>query len=128
MYKKMIILVFMLLVLSATPILALEEVTIDAQASSVFLTYGSSIGKNTNTITCTAWSDLVDFYSLSISMSLQKYEDDTWVTLETWSDSDYDITLDVMGGYPRSSGLYRVKSTHKAGGETRTSYSGNFSI
>ncbi|MGI6145232.1 MAG: hypothetical protein GX092_05580 [Clostridia bacterium] len=128
MYKKMIILVFILLVLSATPILALEEVTIDAQASSVFMSYGSSIAKNGNYINCTAWSDLVDFYSQSISMSLQRYENGTWKTLKTWSASDYHMTLDVMGAYPLSPGLYRVKSTHKAGGETRTSYTGNYII
>ena len=51
MYKKMIILVFILLVLSATPILALEEVTIDAQASSVFMSYGSVLLKTATILT-----------------------------------------------------------------------------
>lgn len=125
MFKKMLLLVLVLLVFLTTPLFAQEEIILEAQASSVFMSYGSSIAKNGNTISCSANSYLVDFYSLSISMSLQRYENDSWITLKTWSDSDYDITLDVMGGYPLSPGLYRVKSIHKAGGETRTSYSGN---
>ncbi|MDD4145949.1 MAG: hypothetical protein PHS83_02450 [Clostridia bacterium] len=128
MYKKLTILVLVLLVLSATPLWAAEEITIAPQASSVFMAYGSGIAKNGSSITCTAFSDLVDYYSQSITMRLQKYENGSWTTLKSWYDSAYDVTLDVMGGYPLSSGLYRVESTHTAGGETRTSYSRNYSI
>jgi hypothetical protein len=124
-YKKLTILVLMLLVLMTTPLWAMEEITIDPQASSVFLAYGSGIAKNGDSITCTAFSDLVNDYSQSISMNLQRYENGSWVTLDSWYRSKYDMSLTVMGGYPLTPGLYRVKSIHKAGGETRTSYSGN---
>lgn len=128
MYKKLTILVLVLFVLMTTPLWAVEELTISPQASSVFLSYGSSIAKNGSSILCSSFSNLVDDYSQSITMELQKYENGSWTTLRSWSDSRYDVTLDVTGGYPLSSGLYRVKGTHKAGGETKTSYSGNYSI
>jgi hypothetical protein len=125
MYKKLTILVLVLFMLMTTPLWAVEEITIDPQASSVFLSYGSSIAKNGDSITCTAFSHLINDYSQSISMNLQRYENGSWVTLQSWYGSRYDVTLTVGGGYPLSPGLYRVKSTHKAGGETRTSYSGD---
>ncbi|MFA6662440.1 MAG: hypothetical protein WCS56_05360, partial [Bacilli bacterium] len=94
MYKKLTILVLVLLVLSATPLWAAEEITIAPQASSVFMAYGSGIAKNGSSITCTAFSDLVDYYSQEITMRLQKRENGSWITLESWYRSKYDMTLD----------------------------------
>jgi len=128
MFKKMFFLVLLLLVFSVTPLYAAEEVIIAPQASSVFLSYGSGIAENGSSITCTAFSNLTNHYQQSITMRIQRYENGSWKTLKSWSDSDNYATLDVMGGYPLSPGLYRVKSTHSAGGEVRTSYSPNYLI
>lgn len=122
-------LVCFMLVSFTSAVMAQEIITVDTQSSSVFLSYGSGIGQSSGYIICSAWSDLNGMYSQSITMELQKYVNGSWIKVTSWYASDYSVTMDLRESYPATTGLYRVKSTHVAGGESpRTSYSGNYSV
>lgn len=126
MFKKVLLWTLVLLMLCTTPLLAAEKVMVTRDSSNVFLSWGSSIGVYGAKFFCESYSTLVDEYSTSITMKLQKYVNGSWVTLKTWTASTYDAMIDLTYTYPCEPGIFRTYSTHKAGGETKTSYSPNF--
>lgn len=126
MFKKVVLLTLVLLMLFSTPLVAGEKMVITPDSSNAFLSWGSSIGVYGSRFICESYSTLAGEYSTSITMKLQKYENGAWVTLESWYDSTYDATIDSCGGYPCEPGVFRTYAIHKAGGETKISYSPNF--
>jgi hypothetical protein len=126
MLKKSFLLTLVCIILFTTP-LAAQEMIIQGY-SDVFMSYEASIGVYGSRIICEAYSDLAGFYDASIEMKLQKYVNGSWVTLKSWYEETYGIAIGVVGGYNKSPGVYRTIATHKAGGETKYSYSPNFLV
>jgi hypothetical protein len=126
MLKKCILLTLVCIMLFTTPLAAQDVIIQDY--SNVFIMYEASIGVYGSRIICEAYSDLADFYNASIEMKLQKYVNGSWVTLKTWYEETYGIAIGVVGGYDKAPGVYRTIATHKAGGETKYSYSPNFLV
>ncbi len=123
------ILLLVFLISSPSSTMALEKFIVEPKsASSIFVTYSSGIGNSSQYIICSASSNLTGVYYQSITMELEKFTNGTWQRVTSWYYAETSFTMDMRHNYPKSPGLYRVKSTHVAGGETRISYSGNLQI
>lgn len=61
-------------------------------------------------------------------MELQKQEGQSWTTIKKWQKEDNHQFLNITDNFPASSGTYRVKGTHMAGGETKTSISATLRV
>ncbi|GEM_PF-1209384 len=128
MFKKLVLFTLVLCMFVATPLAAYDGFMVTPQSSAAFICWGAGIWDNGTNILCETFSDLCDEYTTSITMQLQKYNGTSWVTLKSWYTSTYDNSLSILKTYPCSPGVYRVKGTHKAGGETKTSYSPNYKV
>ncbi|MBO8169621.1 MAG: hypothetical protein H0Z35_10620 [Thermoanaerobacteraceae bacterium] len=116
------ILVTLLVLLLHGAAFAGENIQFATQSSDVFASFGSGIGEISGELEAKAYSSTWGLYNQTIKMELQEY-DGGWKTIKTWERSDYTSSMTVLGYYPLVPGKYRVKSTHTAGGETKTSYS-----
>ena len=126
MFKKVVLLTLVLTLLVATPIFAVDKITVTPERSTVFMCWGSEIGLHKDNFVCYSFHDLKDVYASSIEMKLQKYENGTWVTKKTWTSYLTGLGVDINRSYPASPGVWRTYAYHKAGGETKISYSPNF--
>ena len=123
--KQLSVLLICLLVLCCSPaaFAADKENVLPATSSTNFASYSSTIGTTPNYIVCKSSSVLVKPGSQSLTMYLQKWNGSSWVTVDSWSTSGKSLDVDLSKNYPISSGKYRVKGKHSAGGETKYSYS-----
>ena len=88
-----------------------------------FMYYATFIGEYSGKIYCQAYHATADYYQQSLELELQKQVNGSWEKVTSWYKSGYDIKLEIEELYPQSSGTYRCKSIHNAGGETKVSYS-----
>lgn len=123
--KQIAALLICLLVLccSSVAFAADADNILQTSSSSNFVSYSSSIGTTSSYIICKSSSVLVKPGEQSLTMYLQKWNGSSWVTVTSWSTSDNSLDIDLSKKYPISSGKYRVKGKHSAGGETKYSYS-----
>lgn len=99
------------------------EMIFSSKSSSVFITAESKISVSSGQIICHAINNLTDYYDTSITMELQRGVGATdWETLKTWSGSDYAARFELYGTYDFAPGLYRIKATHTANGDSIVSY------
>lgn len=72
------------------------------------LTLGS-LGK----LTCEGYTSVQSGYQAEVVVRLQRYENNTWVTKQTWSARDYDYAA-IYEQYYVEHGTYRLKVTHRS--------------
>lgn len=105
-----------------------RNIIIDPQSSAIFIAYGSNIWLQSGRIMCSSTSELMKFTNQSMIMELQKQEGQSWTTIKKWQKEGNHQFLNITDNYSASSGTYRVKGTHMAGGETKSSFSAILSI
>lgn len=123
--KRIFVLLVCLLVIgfSPTAFAAEEDNVLPAPNSSNFTSYSAAIDVTSSRILCQTYSALVKPMSQSISMYLEKWNGNSWISVTSWSTSSRSFVLEFDKSYSRSPGKYRVKGKHIASGETRYSYS-----
>ncbi|KJS23009.1 MAG: hypothetical protein VR72_03220 [Clostridiaceae bacterium BRH_c20a] len=118
-----VFLVLVLLFLLTGMATAHENFIYDLESSDVFMYYVTSIGEYSDKIYCEAYHATAGYYQQSLELELQKEVNSSWEKVTSWYESGYTTGLTIEEFYPQSPGTYRCKSIHKAGGETKVSYS-----
>lgn len=77
-------------------------------------------GKANCTASITAYSSVSN---VSIYIYLQKYEDGTWNTVESFYDSSVSYSLTINKKFTVTTGRYRLKASYYANGENIVKYS-----
>lgn len=126
--KVLVILTLVFMLAFSGVAVGAENYVIEPQASYVFAYWSTGMEylNKHMIIDCESLTQAV--YNQSITAELQKLENGSWKTIATFYESDTDFLISIYTAHPVDPGTYQVRSTHRAGGETKIGYSGSLTV